>query len=61
MNKSKRDIALEVSIEQELLKRGEKNVRQEFFNEIKNPVKRSSIYIKTRLKLMLQWNKPRIG
>lgn len=57
MNRPKKEIALEVAIEQELLKRGESDVRQEFLNEISNPVKRNSIYINTRLKLILKWSK----
>lgn len=61
MNKSKKERALEASIEQELMQRGGVEVKREFLNEITNPVKRSSTYIKVRLKLMLLWNKPGVS
>jgi len=61
MNKSKKERAMEVAIEQELLKRGEADVRSEFLSDSQNPnAKRSSTYTRVRLKLMLQWNRPSV-
>jgi hypothetical protein len=59
MNKSKKERALEAAIELELMNRGSKDVSKEFFAEAQKPVKRSDIYIKTRLRLMLLWGRPK--
>ena len=61
MNKSKKERALEISIEQGLLERGEFDVKAEFISDAQNnKIKRSSIYTRVRLKLMLQWNRPSV-
>ncbi len=59
--KSKKERALEVAIEQELLKRGKTDVEAEFMADAQNPnAKRSSTYTRIRLNLMLKWSRPQI-